>query len=202
MSFNAFVKKSENIDISFFLYADQNIDLFLHGESEETIKAFIDQRNQFLRNLSNDFKEEQDFPKEENNNLISKDDLEKLSEEKVKENKSLEIKDETVQILFKKENLFEVKIKVKQPNSSEVTNMISESTLVTKEGLKIDLNKYNETRVHYLLKNWNFTKINEDGTSSVVPVNDKNISELHPKVFNALVFYINTKIDLYLENLL
>ena len=203
--FDAFIKKSEIIDISFFLYADPKIDIFVHAEDEETVKSFIDQRNEFLRNMANEMKEERETPSGEeksNEDLIPKIDIEKIAEEKAKGNDSLEIKDGIVQMIFKEENLFEVKIKVKQPNASEVNDMISAATVVTKDGMKIDFNRYNEIRVHQLLKSWNFKKENQDGNTIVVPVNEKNIASLHPKVFNALVFYINLKIDVYLDNLI
>jgi len=212
MSFDPFVKKSEIMDISFYLYADPQIDIFVHAEDETTVKGFIDQRNQFLRNIATDAKEQQaalTYPDNQDikgtadpNTLISKADIEKIAEEKAKGNDSIEITDGVAQIVFKEGNMFQVKLKVKQPNAAEVTNMISAASLVTKEGLKIDFNRYNEIRIHQLLKGWNFQKEDNDGKLVTVPVNEKNISALNPKVFNALVFYLNLKVDMYLDNLL
>lgn len=223
MSFNAFVKKNETIDVSFFLYADPKIDLFVHSETDEIIKNEIQRRNEFMRSMIKDLKEDQETPsgeknpqdstsgdekslddkKETSENLTLKIDIEKIAEEQAKGNDSLEIKDGVVQIIFKEENLFEMKIKIKQPNHEEVSSMISSSTIVSPSDgtMKIDFNRYNDIRVRSLLKSWNLMKEKEGGGMEVVPVNDKNISALHPKVFNAILTYINLKIDMYLENL-
>lgn len=218
MSFNAFVKKNETIDVSFFLYADPKIDLFVHAETEEIVKNEIQRRNEFMRSMIKDLKENQETPsgeekpqnsapsdekKETSDDLIPKIDIEKIAEEQAKGNDSLEIKDGVVQIVFKEENLFEMKIKIKQPNHEEVSSMISSSTIVSPSDgtMKIDFNRYNDVRVRSLLKSWNLMKEKDGGGMEVVPVNDKNISALHPKVFNAILTYINLKIDMYLENL-
>lgn len=205
MSFNAFVKKSEMISISFFLYADPKIDVFIHAETEDEVKTFINQRNEYLKKMTNEIKEEQNQNKSDA--ISGEDDLlniniEKIAEEKSKGNDSLEIKNGVIQMIFKPENMFEVKIKVKQPNAAEVTEMISAATIITEKGPKLDFNRYNAIRVFQLLKSWNFEKEDEDGNKSIISINEKNIQSLHPKVFNALVFYINLKIDMYLDNLI
>lgn len=216
MSFSPFVKKSELVDISFYLYADPKIDLFIHSETEQGIKFLFDQRNESLLNISKYIKEENGddkSTKEESNSTedgaepssvenSEKINYSKIEEESSKGNDSISINDGIIQFIYKPENISEVKIKVKQPNHQEVTEMISLATiLLSKEsGLQIDFNRYDDIRVRTLLKSWNFKDTDENGNSINIPVNDKNISSLHPKVFNAILYYMNTKIGAYLDN--
>lgn len=216
MSFSPFVKKSELVDISFFMYIDEKIDLFIHAETEQGIKFIFDQRNELMLSISKDIKENNEKEEPPSSSSIeggsetsssSSEDSEKINynkftEESSKENDSISVKDGIIQFIYKPENISEVKIKVKQPNHQEVTEMISLATiLLSKEsGLQIDFNRYDDIRVRTLLKSWNFKDTDENGNSINIPVNDKNISSLHPKVFNAILYYMNTKIGAYLDN--
>lgn len=200
MSFNLFVKKNDFVEANFYMYADDKVNLFFHSETKAGIKIAFDYRNEVMRRISKEDEEiTEEIKDDEGNPIATALDVEKLTKESTQGNDSISIENGVAQFVFKEENIIEVKIKFKNPSHEEITSMISMATVITDQGLHLDFNRYDDIRVRKLLKSWNFKDKDENGNEIQIPVNDKNVSALHPKVFNAILFYLNTKVGSYTQ---
>jgi len=210
--FSCFIENDDCIKEKFFLYAAPEIGLYIHSKNKEDILEEIRKRNVFLKNITDKVKKEQeqkpnvDENKEDildnTEDMLSTIDIDKITEEQAKDNPHLEIVDKVISIIYNEENLNEIEISIKQPNTNDILSM-QQSAMISIAGKpKLDENAYRHLRLIRLLKDWNIQKEDSNGNLKKVPVTEQNIGKLHPKVYNSIMFYIDSNIDLHLENLL
>lgn len=208
---NCFIDANDHIEEKFFLYADPEIGLYVHAKEKSDIEDDIERRNLFFKKLTEKAKQEQkqkttDTDKENPDDfnldeLIPEVDIDKITEEQAKSNSSLEVKEGVINIVYNEDNLTEFEIEIKQPNTQDILSMQQSSMISINGKPTLDENLYRHVRLVNLLKDWNIQKSQKDGTLKKVPVNEQNIGKLHPKVYNAIMFYIDANIDLHLDNL-
>lgn len=210
---NCFIEEDNTIKETFFLYAAPEIGLYLHSKDKEDIKDEIGRRNVFFKKLTERAKKEQEQKTEtpENqeedefniDNLLPTIDIDKITEEQAKDNPWLEINSEgIINIIYDEDNVCEFNIEIKQPNTNDILNMQQASMVSINGRPTLDQNLYRHVRLITLLKDWDIQREDKNGNFKKVPVNEQNIGKLHPKVYNAIMFYIDSNIDLHIDNLL
>lgn len=208
---NCFIENDETIKEKFLLYAAPEIGLYIHSKEIEDFKKEIEDRNLVIKKLMERAKKEQEqkteTPEDKNDDDFTVDDLlptidiNKIVEEQAKNNPALRIENGFVSILYDENNITEFNIEIRQPSTSDVLNMQQASMISINGRPTLDENVYRHIRLINLLKGWNLQREDKNGNLKEVPVNEQNIGKLHPKVYNAIMFYIDKNIDMHLDNL-
>ncbi len=189
---NLFVKDDDKVDLKYFLYFDPNLPLMTFAAMEkETVKTNFDIFNKWLERDEEEIKVEKKKAQDELGTEIPEKTKESLP---TNENDSLTIRNGVQQMVWKEENIHPIHLRFRKPNHSDIGHMLSESTLIENNSMKIDINKYNDLRLRTLLIDWNLT----DEVGNKVQVSDSSIDSLNQKVFESMIQFMNREIPTYL----
>lgn len=195
-----FVKKSDKQKIEFYIYFDRKLNICFSRPTKEAVSKVISDFNKSILEANAAPKEDgvaSTLDSEEANKINI--DVSSIDKEDSETSESIEFSDSgIVQIKYNENNVKFISLIVKEPNHSDISYMLSESTVIHNNNVRIDINKYNDMRVRNLIVDWNI-KDEEKGTK--IPITPSVWNELHPKIFDIFAFQISVKIPLYLDSL-